>query len=54
MQNKKRGMIMKKRALFLVIAVIITMAASCSKTEKEQTIKIGLNIWPGYAHAFVA
>jgi len=45
---------MKKLVFLLVLATIITMAASCSKTEKEQTIKIGMNVWPGYAHAFIA
>jgi len=45
---------MKKLVFLLVIAMIITMAASCSKTEKEQAIKIAINVWPGYAHAFIA
>ena len=45
---------MKKLVFLLVIAAIIMTVATCSKTEKEQAIKIGINVWPGYAHAFIA
>lgn len=45
---------MKKVVLLLAVVAIIFTAASCSKTKKKRAIKISINIWPGYAHAFIA
>ncbi len=45
---------MKKIMLLLAVLAIIFTVAGCSKTEKKQAIKISINIWPGYAHAFIA
>ena len=45
---------MKKVVLLLAVVAITFTAASCSKTKKKRAIKISINIWPGYAHAFIA
>ncbi|MHB0946358.1 MAG: ABC transporter substrate-binding protein [Sedimentisphaerales bacterium] len=45
---------MKKVIFLLAFAAAIFTIASCSKTKKKETIKIGINVWAGGAHAFIA
>lgn len=45
---------MKRIILLLAVMAIIFTAAGCSKTEEKRAIKISINVWPGYAHAFIA
>ena len=41
-------------SLSLVLAVIFVIPACAKKEQEKRPIKIGINIWPGYAHAFIA
>lgn len=44
----------KIHVLWGVLTIVVITGLSCSRTEVKRPIKIGLCIWPGYAHAFVA
>jgi NitT/TauT family transport system substrate-binding protein len=48
--------IMSKTKYFLALLVAMVFIAGCSRgdIEKKGSIKIAINIWPGYAHAFIA
>lgn len=51
MINKSNTMI---ELLVLLIAATCVMASCAKVEEKRDPIKIGINIWPGYAYAFIA
>ncbi len=42
--------------LFVVLAAALIVCQGCSQTGQKSLppLKIGINVWPGYAHAFVA
>ncbi|MBI4708108.1 MAG: ABC transporter substrate-binding protein [Candidatus Omnitrophica bacterium] len=40
--------------IFLLIAVVIMSGCFCSQKEPKKPIKIGISVWPGYAHAFIS
>jgi NitT/TauT family transport system substrate-binding protein len=47
-----------KRAIFLNILLLICIVTGCAdkaeKAKDNEPIKIGLCVWPGFAHAFIA
>ncbi len=46
---------MVKVRLFFPILLIIALTVSCSnKVEDKKPITLGMNVWPGYAFAFIA
>lgn len=45
--------IRKIKGLLAVLLVVFT-ASGCTKVEEKKPIKISINVWPGYAHAFIA
>ncbi len=49
---------MKRVIIFLTILFLICIATGCAdkaeKAKNNEPIKIGLIVWPGYAHAFIA
>lgn len=46
---------MRKPILILSAVVAVAIAIGCAKKpEPRPPIKIGINVWPGYAHAFIA
>lgn len=47
-------MIMRKLTNLIIILTAIFMTAGCTKVEEKEPIKISINVWPGYAHAFIA
>lgn len=44
----------RQRGLLAALLAMILMAISCTKTEEKIPIKISINAWPGYGHAFIA
>ena len=50
--------IMKRVIIFLTILFLICIATGCAekgeKGEDNRPIKIAINVWPGYAHVFIA
>lgn len=48
LKNKKM-----RKLLFSLIALLILVAV-CGRVEEKRSIKIAVNVWPGYAHAFIA
>ncbi len=47
---------MKKIILFSILVIVLLgfLFFQQQSTPKTQPIKIGINVWPGYAHAFIA
>ncbi len=47
---------MKKTNLLFPLSVllIILISTGCTRVERQRPIKISMNLWPGYAYAFVA
>lgn len=45
---------MKKEAAILIAIMLFVLAACAPSVEKKEPIRIALNQWPGYAHAFIA
>lgn len=54
-RGRKRGLtIMRKLTSLITILAGLCMAVGCTKVEEKKPIRISINVWPGYAHAFVA
>ncbi len=49
----KRRKIMRKAIFLSIILLTIILISGCAKKE-QRPIKISINVWPGYAHAFIA
>ncbi len=46
---------MNKNILFILLLISLLLISGCAKVAKEKgPIKIAINVWPGYAHAFIA
>jgi len=45
---------MRSVITFITILTALCIASGCSKVEEKRPIKISINVWPGYAHAFIA
>lgn len=44
-----------RKLLILGICFVVLSTIGCSKApQKKPPMKIGINVWPGYAHAFIA
>ncbi|MEK7776591.1 MAG: hypothetical protein AAB331_04355, partial [Planctomycetota bacterium] len=40
--------------LILVILSLFCVTVGCAKVEDGKPIRLGINVWPGYAYAFIA
>lgn len=45
---------MKRIKAFFMIFLFCFMPSGCSRVEEKTPVRISLNVWPGYAHAFIA
>jgi NitT/TauT family transport system substrate-binding protein len=45
---------MRKITGLLLAFLIIFMTPGCTAVEEKGPVKISINVWPGYAHAFIA
>lgn len=50
---ERRKDYMRKTIFLCVFLLIIILISGCAKKE-QRPIKISINVWPGYAHAFIA
>ena len=54
-ENGRPGILNRRTLLAVLMCFALAMTAGCAqKPEAKPSLKIGLNVWPGYAHVMIA